>query len=79
MMTDAGTYRKEAQRCRDLAAAATDSEIARRWHRLADEYAILAEQLDASDTGRTPLLRMPLKPHPAQQQQRRATGPRDLE
>ena len=78
-MTDAGTYRNEAQRCRDLAGVATDPEIARRWHRLADEYAILAEQLDASDTGRTPLLRMPMKPQSAQQPQRGAIGPRDRE
>ena len=73
-MTDAGTYRREAQRCRDLAAVANDPEIARRWHRLADEYAILAEQLDASDTGRTPLLRTPTK-RPARQQG--TAGPRD--
>jgi hypothetical protein len=50
-------YRAEAERCRDLGAIAADPDIARRWHQLADEYAVLAEELAAAAGGRTPILR----------------------
>ena len=53
-------YRAEAERCRDLAGIAADPDIARRWHRLADEYAVLAEELAAAEGGRTPILRAPI-------------------
>lgn len=68
-MTDAAYYRAEAERCWELAMSAPDSETAKRWHLLADEYAVLAEELSASETGRTPLLRMPVEQQPVQQQQ----------
>jgi len=58
-MTIPSYYRAEAERCRDLAAIAADADIARRWHRLADEYAVLAEELAAAEAGRTPILRTP--------------------
>ena len=63
-------YREEAQRCRNLAASAPDAKIARRWHRLADEYAVLAEEIDASESGRLPaILRTSMQRQPVQQQQ----------
>ena len=70
-MADAGYYRAEAERCRDLAAMSVDSDIARRWHRLADQYAVLAEELAAAEAGRTPILRTPMQQQPVQQQQGR--------
>ena len=69
-MADAGYYRAEAERCRDLAAMSVDSEIAQRWHRLADEYAILSEELAAAEAGRAPILRTSMQQQqPVQQQQ----------
>ena len=62
-------YREEAQRCRNLAASAPDAKTARRWHRLADEYAVLAEEIDASETGRPAILRTSMQRQPVQQQQ----------
>ena len=50
-MSDIAYLRDEAQRCRDLAVSALDSELAKRWHQLADRYAVLAEQRAASETG----------------------------
>ena len=72
---DAGYYRDEAERCLELAARAPASKSAKRWHRLADFYAVLAEELAASETGRAPLLRMPMQQQPVQQQQSK-TQPR---
>jgi hypothetical protein len=46
-MADYDHYVREARRCRDLAAASADAYAARRWNKLADDYAALAEQLDA--------------------------------
>ena len=62
-------YREEAQRCRNLATSAPDAKTARRWHRLADEYAVLAEEIDASETGRPAILRTSMQRQPVQQQQ----------
>ena len=45
-----------------------DSDIARRWHRLADQYAVLAEELAAAAAGRTPILRTPMQQQQQQQQ-----------
>ena len=70
-MANAGYYRAEAERCRDLAAMSVDSEIAHRWHRLADEYAVLSEELAAAEAGRAPILRTPMQQQPVQQQQTR--------
>jgi len=55
-MSDAAYYRGEAQRCRELAASAPDSNVTRRWHQIADEYTILAEELAAHSSGRPPIL-----------------------
>jgi len=66
-MADEEYYSREAQRCRDLAATAPDSKTARRWHRLADQYAVLAEELAAHIHGRAPILTA----QPLQQQQGR--------
>jgi hypothetical protein len=66
-MGEVAYYQEEAQRCRDLAASAPDSEMAKRWHRLSDRYAVLA--LAASQNGRAPPLQMPIRQQPVQQQQ----------
>jgi hypothetical protein len=63
---DQGYYIREAQRCRELAATAPDSKTARRWKKLADDYSILAEELDAHIHHRPPILHFPQQ---AQQQQ----------
>ena len=62
-------YVREAQRCRELAAKALDSKSARRWDKLADEYTILAEELNAYIHHRPPALHMPQR---IQQQQSKA-------
>lgn len=59
-MSDAAYYRAEAFRFMDWAQSSTDPIVQRRWRRLADEYITLAEQVDAKETGRPPLLRLPL-------------------
>jgi hypothetical protein len=64
-MVDEGYYSREADRCRELAGSAPDSKTARRWHKLADQYAILAEELDAHIHHRAPILIA----QPVQQQQ----------
>ena len=66
---DARDYQREAERCLDLAAKAPDSASTRRWRRLADKYAVLAEELSVPETGRAPMLRMPMQQQPLQQQQ----------
>ena len=68
-MADAEHYRSEARRCRDLADSAPDRKTARRWNNLADEYTILAEELEAAAGKRTPILRRPVQRQPMQQQQ----------
>jgi len=70
-MVDEGRYRREAERCRQLAASARDSKTARRWCRLADQYDALAEELDARIHHRPSILRAPMQ-QPSQQQQSRA-------
>jgi hypothetical protein len=62
-MGDETYYFREAQRCRDFASTTADPKAAQRWNRLADDYAILAEELDAYIHHRTPLLQMPLRLH----------------
>jgi hypothetical protein len=58
-MGSVSRYREEADRCRNLAASSSDAAAARRWNRLADEYAVLAEELAAAKAGRVPILRVP--------------------
>jgi len=69
-MAIASYYRAEAERCRDLASMSADADIARRWHRLADEYAVLAEELAAAEGRRTPILRTSMQQQQQQQQNR---------
>lgn len=66
-MGDGAYYRGEALRCREMAATAPDSKTARRWNRLADDYAVLAEELDAHIYHRAPILRTSTR-QPIQQQ-----------
>jgi hypothetical protein len=66
---DARYYRDEAERCLELAARVPYSKSAKRWRRLADRYAVLAEEQAASETGRAPLLRMPRQQQQVQQHQ----------
>jgi hypothetical protein len=68
-MADSAYYRIEALRLIKWAETASDPAIARRWRRLADDYVTLAEQLDAKEGTRPPLLRMPMQAQPVQQQQ----------
>jgi hypothetical protein len=68
-MADAEHYRGEARRCRELAASAPNRKSAQRWKDLADEYTILAEELEAAAGKRTPILRRPTQRQPVQQQQ----------
>ncbi|HKS65170.1 MAG TPA: hypothetical protein VJT13_25940 [Xanthobacteraceae bacterium] len=72
---DARDYQREAQRCLDLAAKAPDSASTKRWRKLADKYAVLAEGLSEPETGRAPMLRMPMQQQPVQQPQSK-TRPR---
>ena len=71
-MSDAAYYRDEARRFLDWAEQAADPVMARRWQNLADDYATLAEQLDAQDTGRTPLLQPRPQRQPIRQQHGKA-------
>ena len=75
-MADAEHYRGEARRCRELAASAPDRKSARRWNALADEYTILAEELEAAAGKRPPILRRAEQRQPMQQQQSK-TKPED--
>src|SRR5919205_688014 len=68
-MSDAAYYRAEAMRFLELAETAIEVATARRWQRLADDYVTLAEQLEADDTGRAPILTLPVQRQPLQQQQ----------
>ena len=63
---DAFYYIREAQRCREIAAKTLDSKSARRWHKLADDYTILAEELDAHIHHRPTAF--PMRQHVQQQQ-----------
>jgi hypothetical protein len=63
-MSNAVHYRAEARRMLDWAEIALHPEMARRWRRLAEEYAALAEQLDAKATGRPPILRTSMQQQP---------------
>jgi hypothetical protein len=67
-MASAGYYREEAERHRRLAAAAPDSEQAKRWLQLAAEYELLAESIDP------PVQRVPMQQQPIQQPQQKSKG-----
>ena len=69
------SYRRESSRVmtkktgRPDNSGTTHTAAAKRWHQLADRYAMLAEQRAAYETGRAPLLRMPVAQQPVQQKQ----------
>jgi hypothetical protein len=75
-MTSANYYRREAERCRDLADHSPDPEMARRWRALAADYDKLAHSLASSPFG-VPQ-HAPMQYQPMQQQQAR-TEPDDQE
>jgi len=68
-MSDAAYYRAEAHRMLEWARTSSQRDSARRWGKLAEEYTSLAEQLDASEIRRPPMLRMAPHLQPLQQQQ----------
>ena len=45
-MSNAGYYRSEAERCRKLAEASKDPEVARRRRALATDYNALADEIE---------------------------------
>ena len=68
-MSDAAYYRAEAQRMLEWARTSPHRDMAQRWSKLAEDYASLAKQLDASEIGRPPMPRMAMQMQPVQQQQ----------
>jgi len=65
-MASVAYYRTEAERCRTLAAAATDPSAAARWRRIAQDYENLANSLEAAPDSVPP---PPVQHVPMQQQQ----------
>jgi len=65
-------YRKEAERCRELAAHSPSSDMASRWRALAADYDKLADALEESPAmmvGQRPAMQQ----QPMQQQQSKKT------
>jgi hypothetical protein len=62
-------YRREAQRCRDLAAGSPDPEAAKRWNAIAADYDNLAEAMENAPPA---FPRAPVQRQPMQQQQKKA-------
>jgi uncharacterized membrane-anchored protein YhcB (DUF1043 family) len=75
-MSSVSYYRKEAERCRELADHSPDADIARRWSALAADYDKLADALAASSATLMPLSRGTMQRQPMQQQQSK-TEPED--
>jgi hypothetical protein len=48
-MTTPAYYRGEATKCRTRANADSDAAAAARWRRMAQEYDILADRMEAAD------------------------------
>ena len=59
-------YRREAQRCRDLAASSPDPEAAKRWNAIAADYDNLAEAMENAPQA---IQRAPVQRQSMQQQQ----------
>jgi hypothetical protein len=70
-MGDVAYYRGEARRCRNLAAAARDSDAKKRWSDLADDYEQLAAKLERRN--RPPPPHAPVQQQPMQQQQQKSS------
>jgi len=69
-MAGVACYRAEAERCRTLAAGATDPEAAVRWLRIARDYENLAKSLEAAaEPVPPPVMHVPMQHQPVQQQQ----------
>jgi hypothetical protein len=68
-MVSSSYYRNEAERCRKLAEAAKDPEIAAQWSKLARDYNALADSLEASAGPPPPPVHIPMQQQPVQQQQ----------
>ena len=64
-------YRKEAERCRELAAITPNPEMASRWRSLAADYEKLAAALQEA-SGAVAMQRAPMQHQPMQQQQSRS-------
>ena len=73
-MGDSAYCRTEALQMLEWADASPNRDMARRWRRLAEEYTTMAEQLEARDLGRPPLLGAPMQAQPRQQQQSKSRG-----
>jgi hypothetical protein len=65
-MASVSYYRKEAERCRELAAGSSDAEAAKRWRAIAADYDNLAGAFDAHPA---PMTRTVMQQQPMQQQQ----------
>ena len=63
-------YRREAQRCRDLASGSPDTEMANRWRSIAADYDNLAEAMEKNAP--PTLQRDGVQRQPMQQQQKKA-------
>ena len=68
-MASVAYYRAEAERCRELAAAAKDDALAGQWRKLARDYEALAESLEARSGTPPPAMHVPMQQQPIQQQQ----------
>jgi hypothetical protein len=64
-MVTSDYYRREAERCRSLAASSPDPDAARRWRAIAADYDKLA---DAIAEQMPPVQRVAMQPQPMQQQ-----------
>jgi hypothetical protein len=68
LMTSPDYYRREAQRCRDLASGSPDVDMAKRWRALAADYENLAEAIENAP----PMFQRPaVQRQPMQQQQKK--------
>ncbi len=67
-MVSPNHYRREAERCRELAAQSPDSDMAKRWRTLAADYDKLAGALEPEGSA-TPVMRTAMQQQPMQQQQ----------
>ena len=67
-MVSVDHYRKEAERCRELAAITPNSDMASRWRSLAADYEKLAEALEEAG-GAVAMQHAPMQHQPMQQQQ----------
>ena len=74
-MANAAFYRREAERCRALAAATQDPVVAARWLRISNDYDTLADAIAAQEHKESAALaaRVPMQQQPVQQQQKKKT------